>query len=212
MAYLHCRMRTRTQDSGSKPYQYIALCRTFHIGSDPDPDPIRMVSKMVTVPILGTDVCPRDRCSSLLHTFQSGDQSLNPNQWVISAQYRNLSPSRDLSPDQAMWISHKLDVFTALPAVASPGSVGRDGHLAAWVRLCIVDVQFERFTLVWFDQGEQILRLKYKITYISKTWFRNKIMHERQNYLCFVCVGMPLLWEISLERLTQFKWGLRYMG
>ena len=197
MAYSHCRMRTRTQDSGSKPYQYIALCRTFHIGSDPDPT--QMVSQMVTVPILGTDVCPRDRCPSLLHTFQSGDQSLNPNQWVISAQYRNPSPSRDLSPDQAMWISHKLDVFTALPAVASPGPVGCDGHLAAWIRLCVVDVQFERFTLVRFDQREQILRLKYKITYISKTWFRNKICTSDGIYLCFVCVGMRLFWDISLR-------------
>ena len=36
---------------------------------------------MVTVPILGMDLCPRDRSPSLVHTFESGDQSLNPNQW-----------------------------------------------------------------------------------------------------------------------------------
>ena len=65
-------------DSDSKPYGYIILFRTVHIGSYPDP---QMVSQMVTVPILGTDVHPRDRSLSLLHTFQSEDQ----NQCEISA-------------------------------------------------------------------------------------------------------------------------------
>ena len=37
------------------------------------------LSQMVTVPILGTDLHPKDRSPSQLHTFQSGDQSLNPN-------------------------------------------------------------------------------------------------------------------------------------
>ena len=45
--------------------------------------PTRMVSRMVTVPILGMDLCSKDRSLSLLHrsTFQSGNQNLNPNQW-----------------------------------------------------------------------------------------------------------------------------------
>ena len=66
-------------DSDSKPYGYIVLFRTFHIGSDPDLDPY-------------SDGFPngycthfRDRSLSLLHTFQSEDQSLNLNQCEISA-------------------------------------------------------------------------------------------------------------------------------
>ena len=38
------------------------------------------LSQMFTVPILGPDLHPKDRSPSLVHTFQSGDQSLNPNQ------------------------------------------------------------------------------------------------------------------------------------
>ena len=34
---------------------------------------------MVTVPILGMDLHPRDQSPSLFHTFQSGDQSPNLN-------------------------------------------------------------------------------------------------------------------------------------
>ena len=41
--------------------------------------PTRMVSQMVTVPILGMDVHPN------FTIFQSGDQSPNLNQWEISA-------------------------------------------------------------------------------------------------------------------------------
>ena len=51
-------------DSDSKPDGYIVLCRSFHIGSDLDPDPTQMVSQMITVPILGTDLHPKDRCLS----------------------------------------------------------------------------------------------------------------------------------------------------
>ena len=43
--------------------------------------PVRRVFQMVTVPILGMDLHPRDRSPSLFHTFESGDQSSNPNQW-----------------------------------------------------------------------------------------------------------------------------------
>ena len=66
-------------DSDSKPDGYIVLCRSFHIGSDPDPDPC-------------TDRFPnrycthfRDRYLSQFHTFQSGDQSPDLNQCEISA-------------------------------------------------------------------------------------------------------------------------------
>ena len=65
-------------DSDSKPYGCIVLFRTFHIGSDPDPDPY-------------SDGFPngycthfRDRSLSLLHAFQSVDQSMNLNQCEIS--------------------------------------------------------------------------------------------------------------------------------
>ena len=42
--------------------------------------PVWIVFQMVTVTILGMDLCHRDRSLSLFHTFESGDQSLNPNQ------------------------------------------------------------------------------------------------------------------------------------
>ena len=48
----------------SKPDGYIVMCRSFHIGLDPDPDPYSDSSRMVTVPILGMDLHPRDRCPS----------------------------------------------------------------------------------------------------------------------------------------------------
>ena len=41
------------------------------------------LSLMVTVPILGMDLHPKDRSLSQLHTFQS--QSPNPDEWNISA-------------------------------------------------------------------------------------------------------------------------------
>ena len=47
--------------------------------------PVQIDSLMATVPILGTGLRPKDRSLSLLHTFQSGDQSLDPNQCEISA-------------------------------------------------------------------------------------------------------------------------------
>ena len=36
---------------------------------------------MVTVPILGMDLRPRDRSPSVFHTFESGDWNLSPYQW-----------------------------------------------------------------------------------------------------------------------------------
>ena len=60
-----------------KPYGYIVLCRTCFHDSDSDSFPKR-------VPILGIDLCPRDRSPSRLHrsTFQSRDQSLNLTQYA----------------------------------------------------------------------------------------------------------------------------------
>ena len=64
---------------------------------------------MVTVPILGMDLHPKDRSQSVLHTFQSTDQSLNMNQLKNPAQYRNLCPNPNPSPSPAMEIRHKKD-------------------------------------------------------------------------------------------------------
>ena len=79
MAYPHCRTWT--------PNLIIILYYTdiFTLVCIQIQIPTRIVSQMVPVPILGTDLSPRDRSLSLLHTFQSGDQSLDPNQCNISA-------------------------------------------------------------------------------------------------------------------------------
>ena len=47
-------------DSDSKPYCYIVLCTTFSTGTDSDLDPCMDSFRMVTVPILGMDLRPRD--------------------------------------------------------------------------------------------------------------------------------------------------------
>ena len=54
-------------DLDSKPYGYIALCRTCFQGLT-----LRFgsLSQMGTVPILRTDLCPKDRSLSLLHFNQ----------------------------------------------------------------------------------------------------------------------------------------------
>ena len=62
-------------DSYSFPDGYIVLCRTFSTGSDSDLDPC-MESFLN-----GYYTHFRDRSLSLFHTFESGDQSPNPNQW-----------------------------------------------------------------------------------------------------------------------------------
>ena len=103
MAYFHQRIRTRFPNPIVTLYytQLFPLVRIWIW------IPVWIVSQMVTVPILGTDLCPRGRSPSLFHTFESGDQSLNPNQWKNPAQYRN--PSPNLSP--AAEISHKFHAF-----------------------------------------------------------------------------------------------------
>ena len=64
-------------NSDSKPYciMHIVLCTTFSTDSDLDSDP-----HMDSFP---NGYCThfRDRSPSLFHTFESGDQSPNPNQW-----------------------------------------------------------------------------------------------------------------------------------
>ena len=55
--------------------------------------PVWRVSQMVTVPILGTDLHPKDRSLSLFYTFESGDQSLNPNQWKSCIVQESVSES-----------------------------------------------------------------------------------------------------------------------
>ena len=71
-------------DPDSTPYGYIVLFRSFHIGSDPDPYSDGFPNGLL-YPFLGMDLRPSDRSLSLLHTFQSWDQSLNLNQCEISA-------------------------------------------------------------------------------------------------------------------------------
>ena len=83
MAYSHCRIRTRTRIPN--PMDTLYYAEVFTLVRIRTRMPVRMDSQIVTVPILGTDIRPGDRCLSLFHTFQSGDQSLDPNQCEISA-------------------------------------------------------------------------------------------------------------------------------
>ena len=83
MAYSHCRTRIRTRIPN--PMVTLYYVEVFTLVQIQIQIPVQRVPRMVTVPILGTDICPGDRCPSLFHTFQSGDQSLDPNQCEISA-------------------------------------------------------------------------------------------------------------------------------
>ena len=71
MAYFHQRIRTRDLDS--KPDHYIVLCTTFSTGLDWIRIPEQIVSQMVTVPILGTDLCPHS-----IHLNQGSESESNP--------------------------------------------------------------------------------------------------------------------------------------
>ena len=51
-------------ESDSKPYHYNVLCRNCSTGRVRIQVPIQMVLQIVTVPILGMDLCPRDRSPS----------------------------------------------------------------------------------------------------------------------------------------------------
>ena len=102
MAYSHCRNRIRTRTRIPNPMVTLYYVEIFTLVQIQIQIPVQRVFQIVTVPISGTDICPRDRSLSLFYTFQSENQSLDPNQCEISAQYRNLSPSRDPSPDPVM--------------------------------------------------------------------------------------------------------------
>ena len=87
MAYSHCRIRTRipTRTRIPNPMDTLYYAEVFTLVRIWTRIPVRTDSRIVTVPILGTDIRPGDRYPSLFHTFQSGDQSLDPNQCEISA-------------------------------------------------------------------------------------------------------------------------------
>ena len=83
MAYSHWRTRIRTWiPNPMVTSYYVEIFTLVWIWIQV---PVRRVSQIVTVPILGTDICPGDRCPSLFHTFQSGNQSPDPNQCETSA-------------------------------------------------------------------------------------------------------------------------------
>ena len=82
MAYFHQRRRTliRTRIQTPFPMATLYYAGLFPLVRIRIQIPVWRVSQMVTVPILGRDLHPRDRSPSLFHTFESEDQSLNLNQ------------------------------------------------------------------------------------------------------------------------------------
>ena len=86
-------------DSDSHPFPIVSayyrnLCPSPSPNPNPSPNPAMEIShdlglrfgslsQMGGVAILGMYLYPKDRSLSLLHTFQSGDQSLNLNLWKI---------------------------------------------------------------------------------------------------------------------------------
>ena len=81
MAYFHQRTRIRTRIRIANPMGTLYYAKLFPLVWIRTQIPVWRVSRMVTVPILGTDLRPRDRSLSLFHTFESGEQSPNLNQW-----------------------------------------------------------------------------------------------------------------------------------
>ena len=83
MAYFHqrTRIRIRTRIQIPNPMGTLYYAELFPLVWIQIQIPVRRVSRMVTVLILGTNLHPRDRSLSLFHTFELGDQSLNLNQW-----------------------------------------------------------------------------------------------------------------------------------
>ena len=89
MAYFHCRtriqIRTQTQIPNPMATQYYAEhVSTARIQTQIQiwiPFPNGYCTHFRDDLILGMDLHPKDRSLSLLHSFQSGDQSLNLNQW-----------------------------------------------------------------------------------------------------------------------------------
>lgn len=62
-----------------------------------------------------------------------------------------------------------------LPALSSPGTVGRDDHLSAVIRVSVVHVELEAFPFVRLYQREQVLGLS--------TQQITKKMNEHHNQL-----------------------------
>ena len=81
MAYFHQRIRIQTQIRIPNLMVTLYYAELFPLVRIWIRIPVQRVSRMVTVPILGTDLHPKDRSPSLFHTFESGDQSPNLNQW-----------------------------------------------------------------------------------------------------------------------------------
>ena len=87
LAYSHCwtRTRIRTRTRIPNPMGTLYYVEMFTLVQIQIWIPVRRVSQIITVPILGTDIRPGDRCPSLFHTFESADQSPDPNQCEISS-------------------------------------------------------------------------------------------------------------------------------
>ena len=87
MAYFHCRswIQTRIWTRIPNPMATLYYAEVFPLQGGQLGFRFGSLSYMVTVPILGMDLHPKDISSSQLHTFQSGDQSPNLNQWKNSA-------------------------------------------------------------------------------------------------------------------------------
>ena len=83
MAYSHCRIRTRTRIPN--PMGTLYYVEVFTLVQIQIQIPVQTDSRIVTVPILGTDIHPRDRYLSQFYTLQLGDQSPDLNQCEISA-------------------------------------------------------------------------------------------------------------------------------
>ena len=87
MAYSHCQnpIRIQTLTRIPNPMGTLYYVEVFTLVQIQIWIPVQRVSQIITLPILGTDICPRDRYPSLFHTLQSGDRSPDPNQCEISA-------------------------------------------------------------------------------------------------------------------------------
>ena len=72
MDYFHQRMRTWTRIQIPNPIVTLYYAQLFPLVRIWIWIPVWIVSQMVTLPILGMDLCPRDRSPSLFHTFESG--------------------------------------------------------------------------------------------------------------------------------------------
>ena len=77
MAYFHQRRRRRIPKRIPNPIDTLYYAQLFPLIQRWR----RRLFPSITVPILGTDLHPRDRSPSLFNTFESGDWNLSPYQW-----------------------------------------------------------------------------------------------------------------------------------